>query len=112
MELPHNGTVTSIAAAESMRPHVQTLRRKVCEFIAQAGAKGCTDEEIQIGLDMNPSTERPRRGEIWAFGLITDSMGEKRATKSGRSAVVWHVTDKGVEAVGMPAWSWCVKAAG
>jgi hypothetical protein len=108
--LPHNGTETSIAAAESMRPHAETLRRKVCEYIAQQGAKGATDEETQIALDMAGSTQRPRQGEVWGFGLITDSAGEKRATKSGRMAVVWHVTEAGIRALDMPAESWCVKA--
>lgn len=108
--LPHNGTETSKAAAESMRPHAETMRRQVCQFIALQGAKGATDEEVQIGLGMNPNTERPRRGEVWGFRLITDQAGEKRATKSGRMAVVWHVTDAGVKACGMPPESWCVKS--
>ena len=98
---------TSQDAAKSIRSHTGTLRRQVAEFIANAGAKGATDEEVQIGLDMNPSTERPRRGEIWAYGLITDSLGEKRATTSGRSACVWHVTSAGLKALSMAGNEWC-----
>lgn len=108
--LPHNGHACSIAAADSMRPHAETMRRKVCQFIADQGAKGATDEEVQIGLGMNPSTERPRRGEVWGFGLITDSLGERRATTSGRMATVWHVTDVGARALGLPAGAWAVGA--
>lgn len=107
--LPHNGTETSIAAAESMRPHAETMRRKVCQFIADQGAKGATDEEVQLGLDMNPSTERPRRGEVWGFGLITDSPGKRRPTTSGRMATVWFITEAGIKAVGLPADSWAVR---
>jgi hypothetical protein len=107
--IPHNGVSTSIAAAESMRPHAETMRRQVCQFIAGQGARGATDEEVQLGLGMNPSTERPRRGEVWGFGLITDSMGEKRKTTSGRMAIVWHATEAGIRALGMSADSWCVK---
>ena len=100
---------TSHEAAESIKPHVRDLRRKVCQFIAEQGAKGCTDEECQIGLGMNPSTQRPRRSEVWAFGLITDQMGERRPTTSGRMATVWHCTDIGIKALGLPADSWSVK---
>lgn len=109
--LPHNGDACSIAAADSMRPHAETMRRKVCQFIAEQGAKGATDEEVQLGLGMNPSTERPRRGEVWGFGLITDAPGERRATTSGRMATVWFVTDVGLKALGMPVESWCVRSA-
>jgi hypothetical protein len=102
-------SATSHEAAESIKPHVRDLRRRVCEFIAQQGASGATDEECQIGLGMIGSTQRPRRGEIWAYGLITDQSGERRPTTSGRAATVWHVTDVGIRALGMPADSWCVK---
>ncbi len=97
---------TSTAAAQSIAPHARIMRRQVAEFIANAGAKGATDEEVQIGLGMNPSTQRPRRGEVWAYGLITDSLGEKRATTSGRGAVVWHVTKAGLKALSMAENEW------
>jgi hypothetical protein len=48
-----------------------------------------TDEEIQDFLSMNPSTERPRRIELWKAGLIEDS-GHTRQTKSGRAAAIWR----------------------
>lgn len=100
-------STTSSEAAASIKPHIKIMRRQVAEFIANAGAKGCTDEEVQIGLAMNPSTERPRRGEIWAYGLITDSLGERRATTSGRSATVWFITSLGNKALGLAANEWC-----
>lgn len=99
--------ITSALAAESIKPHVETMRRKVAECIANAGARGCTDEEVQIALDMNPSTERPRRGEVWGFGLITDQLGERRQTASGRTAVVWHITKAGIKALSMADNEWC-----
>ena len=91
-------------AALAIQPAAKNLRRQVCEFIAKQGANGATDEEIQLGLGMNPSTERPRRGEVWAYGLITDAIGERRQSASGRACVVWHVTKRGMEAVGMEGW--------
>ena len=54
----------------------------------RAHPDGATDEQIQIGIDMNPSTERPRRGELESLGKIKNS-GRKAKTLSKRSAVIW-----------------------
>jgi len=54
------------------------------------GTAGSTDEEGCLALDMNPSTYRPRRVELWEAGAVQDS-GMTRRTKSGRWAVVWTV---------------------
>lgn len=97
---------TSAQAAAAIKPSAPSLRRQVCQYIADQGARGATDDEVQKGLAMNPSTERPRRGEVWAYGLCTNALGEVRKTASLRSACVWHVTAKGLEALGMPAGSW------
>lgn len=78
---------TSAAAARQISP-AATLRLGVLKFIQQRGPLGATDEEIQAGLTMNPSTQRPRRVELCNLGLVSDS-GTTRRTKSGRAAVVW-----------------------
>jgi len=52
-----------------------------------------TDEEVQDALGMNPSTERPRRGELVEKHLVRDS-GKRRNTKSGYRAIVWETTDR------------------
>lgn len=65
------------------------LRVEVYEFLRSRGLQGATDLEIQEGLNMNPSTERPRRGELVKMGLVHDS-GEQRLTDSKSKAVVWH----------------------
>jgi hypothetical protein len=77
---------TSKDAARKIERPRTALRIRVYEFIAQSG--GVTDEEIQIALDMNPSTERPRRVELVEANLVRDS-STRRRTKSGRWAVVW-----------------------
>lgn len=79
---------TSADAAEQIAESAGTLRAKVLRYITGC-AEGATDEEMQISLSMNPSTQRPRRGELQARGLIVDS-GRVRRTKSGRNAVVWE----------------------
>ena len=79
---------TSVRAAESIAPTAGTLRAEVLAYIAGRGVEGATDEEVQVGLGMNPSTQRPRRVELVNKGKVVDS-GQTRATRSGRQAVVW-----------------------
>jgi hypothetical protein len=79
---------TSLAAALSIAGHVESMRRLVLWYIASKGGYGATDEEIQTMLDMNPSTERPRRGELVKAGKVRDS-GNRRETISRRKAIVW-----------------------
>lgn len=83
---------TSFDAASEIEPNAGTLRAKVLEFL-RALPSGATDEEIQLALEMNPSTQRPRRVELVDRGLVFDS-GNVRLTKSKRRAVVWQATRK------------------
>jgi hypothetical protein len=78
---------TSRAAAAKIEPRRNNLQAIVYAYIAACSA-GATDEEIQEGTGMNPSTQRPRRNELVEQGLIVDS-GRTRPTRSGRAAVVW-----------------------
>jgi hypothetical protein len=84
---PHSAP--SRDAAESMRPTAETGRALVLALLT-GKLGGLTDEEIQRMLRMNPSTERPRRCELVAAGKVRDS-GRRRATISGRAAVIWEV---------------------
>ena len=83
-------SVTSRQAAESIAKPSRTLKAKVHFFISIRGRDGCTDEEIQTALGMNPSTQRPRRVELVRDGVVKDS-GKQRKTRSGRNAVVWVI---------------------
>ena len=83
------GSRTSAAAADAMRPAtLNRLHRLVLEYIA-AHQDGVTDEEIASGVELNPSTARPRRIELARRGLIVEA--GTRAGKSGRMATVWRV---------------------
>ena len=49
---------------------------------------------MQARMGMNPSTQRPRRIELWRAKLIVNAetlygRGCRRKTASGRDAVVW-----------------------
>lgn len=78
----------SYDAAISMMDSAENLRGRVFRFI-RSMPEGATDEQIQHGLDMNPSTQRPRRVELAEMGVICSE--GKRETASGRSAAVWKV---------------------
>ena len=83
---------TSKEAARQIEPHRRGLLGEVyAYFRSTMGANGLTDEEGAEGLDMNPSTYRPRRIELEEANLIHKT-GQKRATKSGRKAYVYVAT--------------------
>ena len=84
-------STTSHDAAVEILESANTLRAKVYRYIRDHN--GVTDEQIQLGLKMNPSTQRPRRVELQEAGIIKDS-GRVQKTRSGRNAVVWIVADK------------------
>jgi hypothetical protein len=85
-----NGSITSAKAADSLGPAtLNALQRQVLELLA-ATPDGLTDEEMQRRLDMNPSTQRPRRIELARRGLVVEC--GTRKTASGRMAVVWKST--------------------
>lgn len=77
---------TSVEAAVKVEPRAGTLRRRVLDFLRSVD--GATDDEMQVALDMNPSTQRPRRVELVAAGWVRDS-GTKRRTRGDCDAVVW-----------------------
>jgi hypothetical protein len=83
---------TSAAAADAIRPKSATLREKVHSFLLTRGEMGATDEEIQDLLRMPASTERPRRVELVAMGLVKESR-TRRTTRSGRAASVWAAVE-------------------
>jgi hypothetical protein len=87
--LPYvKGSGTSRAAAGSMRETARTQRAEVRAFLLGLWPKGATDQEIQDGLGMGGSSERPRRIELEKDGLVLRT-NETRKTGSGRAAAVY-----------------------
>jgi hypothetical protein len=84
---------TSRLAAQEIDPQLGRLQYRVLAFLRTMDAYGATDDEMQVALDMNPSTQRPRRIELVAKGLVID-MGPRRKTRSGRMASVWIANEK------------------
>ena len=88
---PGDAAETQRRSAYEVMPATGTWRRRVLRAIWQRGEDGATDDELQVLLDLNPSTERPRRVELVDGGWIEDS-SRRRRTRSGHSAVVWTLT--------------------
>jgi hypothetical protein len=85
---------TSEAAAVSVEDTRDTQRALVRAAIVAAGPEGRTDDELQLLLQLDGSSERPRRWELWKMNRIrvrTDPEGKpvRRLTRTNRSAVVW-----------------------
>lgn len=81
------GSDTSEAAAKSV-VDAKTGRYLVCEYIRRCGAAGATCDEIEAGLGMRHQTASARLAEARRLWLVWDS-GERRKTRSGRSAAVY-----------------------
>jgi hypothetical protein len=82
-------SVTSKQAADSLEPQrLNDLQRQVMAFLRQRGDLGATDEEMQLGIPMAPSTQRPRRVELVGRGMVVEA--GVRKTTSGRNACVWR----------------------
>lgn len=95
---PSNGTDTSDAAAASLTlEQINDGHRRVLNALWRHRERGLTDEEIQHLGGLNPSTERPRRGELVEAGMVEETE-ERRATKSGRMAKVWKLTASALDA--------------
>lgn len=90
---PGDAAETQRKSAYEVMPATGTWRRRVLRAVWQAGEDGATDDELQVLLDLNPSTERPRRVELCDGGWIEDST-RRRKTRSGCSAVVWTLTEE------------------
>lgn len=88
MAVPHNGTDTSKAAAESMEPHLGRLQQLIHDYYDSRRWYGATCDEAEAALEMRHQTCSARVKELRDKGLLVDS-GERRKTRSHRSAAVY-----------------------
>ncbi|HQX51557.1 MAG TPA: hypothetical protein PLY87_02685 [Planctomycetaceae bacterium] len=65
-----NTTLTSRAAAESVRSCGNSQAVRVWGFIDSQGEHGATDKEIQAGLQLDGNSERPRRVWLMRNGFV------------------------------------------
>jgi len=85
---------TSEDAADSMKDHAETLRAQVLHAIWQH--KGLTQDEFERLSGMRLNTIHPRFWELERRSLIYKTT-ERRTTRSGRAAIVYHVTERGAQ---------------
>ena len=77
---------TSLAAAESIKPHVTELQARVLRCIQSCGP--ISDQAIAVTLGLSENTARPRRIELTAAGFVR-AAPELVTNASGRKAVGW-----------------------
>lgn len=87
---PHNGTETSILAAQSIAAHVSPMQQRILDYISSAGPS--TEEEISLGADMRLSSVCARVNELVHQKYLLADSGLKRRTSSGRLAVIWELS--------------------
>jgi len=86
MDVPFvRGSDTSEAAAIRLDP--ESLEAAVFAAIARS-SNGCTDDEIEVMLQLSHQTTSARRRTLVLKHRVRDS-GLRRQTRSGRQAVVW-----------------------
>ena len=92
---PHNGTATSIAAADAIADQLGRLELLVLRGVIGLGT--ATTEELEESLMLPGNTVRPRIWSLRKKGFVRDMDGT-RTTKSGRQAQVHTATPAGLDA--------------
>lgn len=87
----NDGPDTMHEAADSVAGCTGAMRRAVYAAIVAAGDRGMTDDEGEQVTGMRHQSYSARRREL-ALSNIIHAVG-RRATRSGRSAIVWAVAD-------------------
>lgn len=80
---PHNGTRTSRAAAEGVKP---TQLQMVRDFLDAVGPKGATREQIHLGTGLKESAVCGRIDQLRKLGEIVEPNGMERKTSAGKAA--------------------------
>lgn len=97
--VPHNGTDTSDAAAESLKDYAGVIGRRIWCVLDKLGPTTCEDLERITG--MKHQTVSGRLAVLRDNGRVVDS-GERRKNFSGRMAIVWRAVAEGEMPLGAP----------
>lgn len=86
---PHERTSdTSREAAEAIKPKAAILRARCLAVIEAAGAEGATCDEVEAATGLLHQSASARVRELVQLGAIGPN-GDRRQTRSGRSAQVY-----------------------
>lgn len=88
----HRGVPTSVAAAESIRPHLGPLQAKIVAFLGELGRSGATYQQVVDGCAMAVPTVCGRMFEL-VEAKIVKIAPERRLTKSRRKARVYVLAE-------------------
>jgi hypothetical protein len=95
------GSETSEAAASSLDD--STLARLEAQVLAEIHARPRTCDDVEQATGLSHQTASARIRGLVLRHLIVDS-GERRATRSGRKAIVWRVPDSSAPQPGQPGF--------
>lgn len=87
---------TSHQAAERVMPIAGTDRMNVLIAHWHNRMTGLTDFELAHHLNRQQTSVGKRRGELRDAGMIAPTL-DKRSAPSGSPALVWKITQKGIE---------------
>lgn len=96
-------SATSKRAAHSIKKHIGPLHQRVLDYL-NAHPEGATDEQLSDALQLNGSTLRPRRLELFEAGRIIKHPTREGRTKAGNSAVLWILKPKPDQAAPSRWW--------
>lgn len=89
--ISNNTTETSTAAGASVRGNIGKLARQCfdeIQVVCDSGSHGLTVDQLEQLLNRSHQSVSARVNELRDKGWVVDS-GERRKTRSGRSAIVW-----------------------
>lgn len=83
---------TAKAAAAKAHPKSGTIRRAIYDVVAEKGATGATDDEMEKALRRSHQSVSGSRNSLVRDGHLRDS-GLRRKNSYGNDAIVWVVAD-------------------
>jgi hypothetical protein len=87
---------TSHQAAAAAAVRAGTDRALALRALARAGDRGLTDFELEAATRIKQTSIGKRRGELVKSGYV-EFAGAKRMAPSGTPAMVWRVTERGLQ---------------
>lgn len=84
---PFSNPTTSKDAAKAIEPHMGRMQQQVFDVLRN---KARTAREVEEVLGMRAASVTARIRELVLAGKVENS-GERKATDSGRTAIVWRV---------------------
>lgn len=79
-----------MSEGKKMAPAFGTTAWAVIKFVRQAGVRGATADEIEVGTGFPHQTVSPTVSNLKKAGVLVDS-GSRRATRCGAIVPAWTI---------------------